>query len=131
MKLNRETAGSYSTTLGAKARVPTSALYAGVKGLRHPLVLLILVALFGLGVCAQDQDKDADKSAVSTPAKKLSKKDQKKDDKKEAASDKKDKEERKRRDDCRHFFRAEVSVDWAGSGFGAGNVDCGESEKQV
>jgi hypothetical protein len=34
-------------------------------------------------------------------------------------------------DECRHFFGAEVSADWAGGGFGAGDVDRGESEEQV
>src|SRR5579862_9644314 len=33
--------------------------------------------------------------------------------------------------DRRHFFRIEVPADWAGGGFGAGDVDCGESEEQV
>ena len=35
------------------------------------------------------------------------------------------------RDDSRHFLGAEVPADWAGGGFGAGDVDCGESEEQV
>src|ERR1700687_3778791 len=34
-----------------------------------------------------------------------------------------------RRDDGRHFFGVEVPSPWAGGGFGARDVDCGESKE--
>src|ERR1700686_1906888 len=34
-----------------------------------------------------------------------------------------------RRDDGRHFCGVEIPSDWAGSGFGARDVDCSESEE--
>ena len=101
MKLYCETAGSYASTSGAKARVRSSALYAGLEGLLHPLsrriLSLFLAVLFcsAAGGAQNPKDKDADKSGRPAIKKEL-KKEQKKDEKKDEAKDKdKDKEEKK------------------------------------
>ena len=60
------------------------------------------------------------------PRQEGAKKDQKKDEKKEEP-----KEEKKGGMTADTFSGLKFRLDWAGGGFGAGDVDCGESEEQV